>query len=74
MLRGQTGISYIAKVDDHMDKVIVRGCPTCGAKKGELCIMRSGKRVTQVQNVHSARFKSKDEKKRKIMADHYAAI
>ena len=48
--------TYASKVDDHMGKVLVRACPTCGAKASEPCVMKSGRKVTRVTGVHSARF------------------
>ena len=48
--------AYASKVDDHMGKVLVRACPTCGAKASEPCVMKSGRKVTRVTGVHSARF------------------
>lgn len=50
------GRSYSPKADDHMRKVLVRRCPACGAEIGEPCMMKTGKMVTKVTGVHSARF------------------
>lgn len=71
---GAPGITYVTKTEDYMDRLLIRKCTTCGAKIGELCILRSGKRATKVTEVHSARFKGRNEKKSKLRADHYAAI
>jgi hypothetical protein len=48
--------SYVPKTDDHMHKVLIRKCPTCGAAVGDLCVTKSGRKVTKAVNVHTARF------------------
>jgi hypothetical protein len=50
--------SYKPKSDDHMANPITVACPSCGARVGELCIYGSGRPVTKVSDVHSARFRA----------------